>query len=50
MKAENSKDDVAAVQKALYKMIDQASERWYLKNEIPSLGRGARQDRARYPL
>ena len=38
MKAENSKDDVAAVQKALYKMIDQASERWYLKNEIPSLG------------
>lgn len=38
MKAENSKDDVAAVQKALYKMIDQASERWYLKNEIPTLG------------
>ena len=38
MKAENSKDDVAAVQKALYEMIDQASERWYLKNEIPTLG------------
>lgn len=38
MKAENSKDDVAAVQKALYKMIDQASERWYLKNEIPTMG------------
>lgn len=38
MKAENSKDDVAAVQKALYAMIDQASERWYLKNEIPTLG------------
>ena len=50
MKAEISKDDVAAVQKALYKMIDQASERWYLKNEIPTLGRGARQDRARHPL
>ena len=38
MKAENSKDDVAAVQKALYKMIDQASEHWYLKNEIPTMG------------
>ena len=38
MKAENSKDDVAAVQKALYEMIDQASEHWYLKNEIPTLG------------
>lgn len=38
MKAENSKDDVAAVQKALYEMIDQASERWYLKNEIPTIG------------
>ena len=38
MKAENSKDDVAAVQKALYEMTDQASERWYLKNEIPTLG------------
>lgn len=38
MKAENSKDDVAAVQKALYKIIDQASEHWYLKNEIPTLG------------
>ena len=38
MKAENSKDDVAAVQKALYAMIDQASERWYLKNEIPTMG------------
>lgn len=38
MKAENSKDDVAAVQKALYEMIDQASERWYLKNEIPTMG------------
>ena len=38
MKAENSKDDVAAVQRALYEMIDQASERWYLKNEIPTLG------------
>lgn len=38
MKAENSKDDVAAVQKALYEMINQASERWYLKNEIPTLG------------
>lgn len=38
MKAENSKNDVAAVQKALYAMIDQASERWYLKNEIPTMG------------
>ena len=38
MKAENSKDDVAAVQKALYEMINQASERWYLKNEIPTMG------------
>lgn len=38
MKAENSKDDVAAVQKALYEMINQAPERWYLKNEIPTLG------------
>ena len=38
MKAENSKDDVAAVQKVLYEMIDQAPERWYLKNEIPTLG------------
>ena len=38
MKAENSKDDVAAVQRALYEMIDQASKRWYLKNEIPTLG------------
>lgn len=38
MKAENSKDDVAAVQKALYEMIDQASEHWYLKNEIPTMG------------
>lgn len=38
MKAENSKDDVAAMQKALYEMINQASERWYLKNEIPTLG------------
>lgn len=38
MKAENSKDDVAAVQRALYEMIDQAPERWYLKNEIPTLG------------
>lgn len=38
MKAENSKDDVAAVQKALYEMIDQAPDRWYLKNEIPTLG------------
>ena len=31
-------DDVAAVQRALYEMIDQASERWYLKNEIPTMG------------
>lgn len=38
MKAENSKDDVAAVQKALYEMINQASEHWYLKNEIPTMG------------
>lgn len=38
MKAENSKDDVAAVQKALYAMIDQAPERWYLKNVIPTMG------------
>lgn len=38
MKAENSKDDVAAVQKALYEMINQAPDRWYLKNEIPTLG------------
>lgn len=38
MKAENSKDDVAAVQKALYEMIDQAPERWYLKNVIPTMG------------
>ena len=38
MKAENSKDDVATMQKALYEMINQASERWYLKNEIPTLG------------
>ena len=38
MKAENSKDDVAAVQKALYEMIDQAPEHWYLKNVIPTMG------------
>lgn len=38
MKAENSKDDVAAVQRVLYEMIDQAPECWYLKNEIPTLG------------
>ena len=38
MKAENSKDDVAAVQRALYEMIDQAPEHWYLKNVIPTLG------------
>ena len=38
MKAENSKDDVAAVQRALYEMIDQAPERWYLKNVIPTMG------------
>ena len=38
MKAENSKDDVAAVQRALYEMIDQAPEHWYLKNVIPTMG------------
>ena len=38
MKAENSKDDVAEIQKVLYETIDKDSERWYLKNEIPTLG------------
>lgn len=38
MKAENSKDDVAAVQRVLYEMIDQAPKRWYLKNVIPTMG------------
>jgi len=38
MKAENSKDDVADVQSALYERIDTNPDRWYLKNEIPTLG------------
>ena len=38
MKAENSKDDVAEIQKVLYETIDKDPERWYLKNEIPTLG------------
>ena len=38
MKAENSKDDVAEIQKVLYQTIDKDPERWYLKNEIPTLG------------
>ena len=38
MKAENSKDDVADVQRALYERIDTDPDRWYLKNEIPTLG------------
>ena len=38
MKAENSKDDVADVQSALYERIDTDPDRWYLKNEIPTLG------------
>ena len=33
MKAENSKDDVAEIQKVLYQTIDKDPERWYLKNE-----------------
>lgn len=38
MKAENSKDDVADVQSILYEAIDREPDRWYLKNEIPTLG------------
>ena len=38
MKAENSKDDVAEIQKVLHETIDKDPERWYLKNEIPTLG------------
>lgn len=38
MKAENSKDDVAEIQKVLYETINKDPERWYLKNEIPTLG------------
>lgn len=38
MKAENSKDDVAEIQKVLYETIGKDPERWYLKNEIPTLG------------
>lgn len=38
MKVENSKDDVAEVQKVLYETIDKDPERWYLKNVIPTLG------------
>ena len=38
MKAENSKDDVAEIQKVLYQTIDKDPEHWYLKNEIPTLG------------
>ncbi|MFR6426165.1 MAG: phosphatidylinositol-specific phospholipase C domain-containing protein [Oscillospiraceae bacterium] len=38
MKAENSKDDVADVQSALYERIGTDPDRWYLKNEIPTLG------------
>ena len=37
MKAENSKDDVAQVQKLLYEQIDQNPQMWYLANEIPTL-------------
>ena len=38
MKAENSKDDVADVQSVLYEAISREPDRWYLKNEIPTLG------------
>lgn len=38
MKAENSKDDVAEIQKVLYETIGKDPEHWYLKNEIPTLG------------
>lgn len=37
MKAENGKDDVAEVQKLLYKQIDANADMWYLANEIPTL-------------
>lgn len=37
MKAENSKDDVAQVQKLLYEQIDQNPQMWHLANEIPTL-------------
>ena len=38
MKAENSKDNVADVQSVLYEAISREPDRWYLKNEIPTLG------------
>lgn len=38
MKAENSKDDVADVQSVLYEAISREPDRWYLKNEIPTMG------------
>ena len=38
MRAENSKDDVADVQSVLYEAISREPDRWYLKNEIPTLG------------
>ena len=38
MKAENSKDDVADVQSVLYEAISREPDRWYQKNEIPTLG------------
>ena len=48
MKAENSKDDVAAVQKALY---DRSGVRALVSEKRdPDHGCSARQDRARHPL
>ena len=38
MKAENSKDDVADVQSVLYEAISREPDRWYLENEIQTLG------------
>ena len=37
MKAENSKDDVAQVQKLLYDAIEENEDAWYLANKIPTL-------------
>lgn len=37
MKAENGDDDIAQVQKLLYGQIEKNENRWYLKNEIPTM-------------
>ena len=38
VKAENSKDDVSKVESEFFKLLDKNPDKWYTKNEIPTLG------------